>query len=307
MRKSQLLDMIDQHPDFLIMGAMKCATSTLHEQLALQPGFFMSELKEPNFFSNDEQYARGMDWYLSLFKAAPEHALCGESSTHYTKLPTYPDTIARIEKHLPQVKLIYVMRHPIDRLVSQYVHEWSQGRVSTDIDRALDVYPQLIEYSRYSRQLQPYFETFGAERILPVFFERLFTNSQSELERICQFLGYSGQPQWHDNLEAQNVSSERLRRSVWRDTIIELPILRDIRQQFIPKNIRDWVRGLWTLKQRPELAPENIDRLHAIFDEDLAVLGRWLGLKLSCETFKANVKANSLEWVNPPAPVVGRR
>ncbi|MGB3560491.1 MAG: sulfotransferase domain-containing protein, partial [Geitlerinemataceae cyanobacterium] len=122
---------MDKHPDFLIMGAMKCATSTLHEQLALQPGFFMSELKEPNFFSNDEQYARGMDWYLSLFQGAPEHSLCGESSTHYTKLPTYPNTIDRIGKHLPQVKLIYVMRHPIDRLVSQYVHEWSQGRVST--------------------------------------------------------------------------------------------------------------------------------------------------------------------------------
>jgi Sulfotransferase domain len=299
--------MIDKHPDFLIMGAMKCATSTLHEQLALQPGFFMSELKEPNFFSNDEQYAQGMDWYLSLFQGAPDQALCGESSTHYTKLPTYPNTIKRIEKHLPQVKLIYIMRHPIDRLVSQYVHEWSQGRVSTDIDRALDSYPQLIEYSRYSRQLQPYFETFGADRILPVFFERLFTDSQSELERICQFLGYPGQPQWHDNLEAQNVSSERLRRSVWRDAIIEMPLFRDIRQQFIPKNIRDWVRGLWTLKQRPQLAPENIDRLRAIFDEDLAVLGRWLGLELSCDTFKATVKANSFQWVNPPASVVSRR
>ncbi|MGB7271682.1 MAG: sulfotransferase [Geitlerinemataceae cyanobacterium] len=298
---------MDKHPDFLIMGAMKCATSTLHEQLALQPGFFMSELKEPNFFSNDEQYARGMDWYLSLFQGAPEHSLCGESSTHYTKLPTYPNTIDRIGKHLPQVKLIYVMRHPIDRLVSQYVHEWSQGRVSTDIDRALDSYPQLIEYSRYSRQLQPYFETFGSQRILPVFFERLFAYPQSELERICQFLGYSGQPHWHENLDAQNVSSERVRRSAWRDAIVEMPLLRQIRQHLVPKKARDWVRGLWTLKQRPELAPENIDRLRVIFDEDLTVLGGWLGLELSCDNFKATVKANSSQWVNPPAPVISKR
>ena len=54
-------------PDFIVMGAMKCATSTLHEQLAAQPGFFMSKPKEPNFFSDDEIYARGLDWYRSLF------------------------------------------------------------------------------------------------------------------------------------------------------------------------------------------------------------------------------------------------
>jgi len=287
-------------PDFLIVGAMKCATSTLHEQLALQPGFFMSDLKEPNFFSNDEQYERGLEWYRSLFDSAPERVLCGESSTHYTKLPTYPQTIARLQKHLPDVKCIYVMRHPIDRLISQYVHEWSQGRVSVAIDLALDAYPQFIDYSRYSWQLRPYFEAFGADRILPVFFERLFAEPQAELERICRFLDYSGSPHWHENLEAQNVSSERLRRSVWRDFLVDVPGLRELRQQFVPKAIRNWVRSWWTLKQRPELAPESIERLRAIFDEDLAVLGRWLGLNLSCESFKATVKPRPVEWVNPP-------
>jgi Sulfotransferase domain len=303
MLKSQSSSTTNKYPNFLIIGAMKCATSTLHEQLALQPGFFMSELKEPNFFSNDEQYARGMDWYLSLFKLAPDNSLCGESSTHYTKLPTYPYTLERIQKHLPNVKFIYVMRHPINRLVSQYIHEWSQGRVSVNIDRALDLYPQLIDYSRYSCQLQPYFETFGSERILPVFFERLFANSQLELERICRFLEYPERPHWHDNLDAQNVSSERLRRSVWRDFLTDFPILREIRQQFVPKNLRQWVRSWWTLKQRPELTPQQIERLHAIFDEDLAILGHWLGSELSCDTFKATVQARSFEWVDPPALV----
>ena len=80
-------------PDFVIIGAMKCATSSLHDQLAQQPGIFMSELKEPNFFSNDEQYAKGIDWYLSNFRDAYPDELLGESSTHYTKLPTYPNTI----------------------------------------------------------------------------------------------------------------------------------------------------------------------------------------------------------------------
>lgn len=93
-------------PDFLIIGAMKSATSTLHEQLARQPGVFMSTPKEPNFFSDDPIYARGFEWYRGLFAGGAEALLRGESSTHYTKLPTHPHAVERIARHLPQVKLI---------------------------------------------------------------------------------------------------------------------------------------------------------------------------------------------------------
>ena len=93
-------------PNFMIIGAMKCATSTLHEQLALQPGIVMTEPKEPNFFSNNEEYQRGMDWYLSLFTEAQATDICGESSTHYTKLPTYPETVSRIAAEFPELKFI---------------------------------------------------------------------------------------------------------------------------------------------------------------------------------------------------------
>ena len=80
-------------PDLIIIGAMKCATSTLHDQLARQPGLFMSVPKEPNFFSDDAQYARGFAWYTSLFADARPGTIRGESSTHYTKLPTLPNTV----------------------------------------------------------------------------------------------------------------------------------------------------------------------------------------------------------------------
>ena len=183
---------MNYQPDFLIIGAMKCATSTLHDRLAMQPGIFMTQLKEPNFFSNDEQYSQGMEWYLSNFQAAEPMDICGESSTHYTKLPTYPHTVERIYKQFPNIKLIYVMRHPIDRLVSQYIHEWSQRTIRVDIDRAISQYPRLVEYSRYSMQLEPYLKTFGKEQILPVFFERLLNRKQEEFERICQLGEESG-------------------------------------------------------------------------------------------------------------------
>jgi hypothetical protein len=289
---------LSKPPDFIIIGAMKCATSTIHEQLAVQPGIFMTELKEPNFFSDDDQYAKGIEWYLSHFESAPAGALCGESSTHYTKLPTYPKTIERIKQHQPNVKLIYVMRHPIDRLVSQYIHEWTQRVISVEINRAIAQHPELIEYSRYSRQLAPYFEAFGRERVLPVFFERVIRFPQQELERICQFIGYAGQPVWDNQLNAQNISVERMRKSTWRDFLVEAPLLSDLRKQFVPKSFRNWVKSLWTMKKKPELQPEQIERLKAIFDEDLTVLGSWLGLELSCDNFKAVAQASSPNWAN---------
>jgi len=284
-------------PDFLIVGAMKCATSSLHEQLALQPGIFMTELKEPNFFSNDEQYERGMEWYLSHFAPAKSDDICGESSTHYTKLPTYPQTIQRILQDFPDVKLIYVMRHPIDRLVSQYIHEWTQRFITVDINQSISQHPELIAYSQYTMQLAPYFETFGQERVLPVFFERMITNPQEELERVCQFIGYEGKPVWDEEVNAQNVSSDRMRKSGWRDFLVEAPGLKQLRRWLIPKSFRTWVRSLWTMKQKPELEPQQIEKLRAIFDEDLAVLGSWLGIELSCENFKAMVKTEPRDWV----------
>ncbi|NEP55162.1 MAG: sulfotransferase domain-containing protein, partial [Moorea sp. SIO3C2] len=241
---------MNNYPNFFVIGAMKCATNTLHEQLALQPGICMTELKEPNFFSNNDQYARGIDWYQSLFLPEENDIFSGESSTHYTKLPTYPKTIHRIKQHIPEsskLKFIYVMRHPIDRLVSQFIHEWSQQVIpaKTDINTAIYQYPELVEYSRYTMQLQPYFDHFGRDKMLPIFFERLIDNPQIELERVCQFLGYPHRVTWHQDLEAQNISSERMRKSVWRDFLVEMPILSTLRKTLVPKTLRTRVRKMW--------------------------------------------------------------
>jgi hypothetical protein len=283
-------------PDFIVIGAMKCATSTLHEQLAGQPGIFMSRPKEPNFFSNDAIYAHGLDWYFSLFAAAAGSDLCGESSTHYTKLPTYPETVSRLRVVLPRVKLIYVMRHPVDRLISHYLHGLTENTIRAPINDVLDAHPELIAYSRYSMQLEPFLAAYGPEEILPVFFERLVTHSQEELERVCRFLGYEGQPRWDPTVATVNVSNQRLCRSTWRDAIVDAPLLKTIRRRFIPKSWRTRIRELWQIKERPELSPRKLAQLQGIFDQDLARLGRWLGIDLSCERFCTATQAGPLIW-----------
>lgn len=285
-------------PDFIIIGAMKCATTTLHDQLAVQSGIFMSEPKEPNFFSDDQEYTKGLEYYHGLFSEALEGQLCGESSTHYTKMPTYPETVERIQKNLPEAKFIYVMRHPIDRLISQYIHEWSELKITGDINDAILDFKPLTQYSQYSVQIQPYLAAFGPDRVLPVFAENLRNHPQRELERVCQFIGYQGTPRWQENTGAQHVSTERMRKSWWRDLLVEQPVLRFFRRMLIPKLTRNWVRSLWQMKERPKLTPESWKYLEDIFDKDLKVLGEWLGITLNCETFKTTIDKGTPGFIN---------
>jgi Sulfotransferase family len=288
---------MDRLPDFIIIGAMKSATSTLHEQLAVQPGIFMSRPKEPNFLSNDEIVAKGLSWYRALFANADRRDLCGESSTHYTKLPTYPRTVERMIRALPRVKLIYIMRDPIDRLVSQYLHAFIRGEIDVPIDEALARQPELTDYSRYSMQLEPFLGAFVPESVLPVFFERLVKHPQAELERICRFIGYEGQPLWDCTMKAQNVTSEQMRKSLLRETIVNLPVLINVRRRLVPRRWSDRLKTLWRVDYgRPRLRSKSEERLRAIFDDDLARLGNRLGIALDSEHFSETTLAGPYEW-----------
>jgi sulfotransferase family protein len=283
-------------PSFIIIGAMKSATSTLYEQLIRQPGIFLPQLKEPNFFSNDEQYALGIEWYSGLFKEAREADILGEASTHYTKLPTYPQTISRMRKCLSQPRFMYVMRHPVDRLVSQYIHQWSDGEIRCELDAALERHPELVAYSCYARQLKPFIETYGKKSVLPVFFDRLIVAPQQELERVCRFIGYAGDVQWYDDLSRRNISAERVRKFALYNLLVEHPLAVKLRHAFVPKALRTRVRELFSIGARPTLATASRDELEKRFDEDLQVLGDWLGVNLDCRNFRAVTAVNSLDW-----------
>jgi len=284
-------------PDFIIIGAMKCATSTLHQQLARQRGICMSMPKEPNFFSDDRHWSRGLDWYGSLFDAAQPGDLCGESSTHYTKLPTYPHTIERMTRCLGErTRFVYIMRHPVDRLVSHYVHDWSRRKVSVPIDTAIDRHPELVAYGRYAMQLKPYLARFGPERVLPVFFDRLAMEPQEELARVCEFIGYRRRPAWNRGAGKENESSRRIRRTAFRDMILDCQALRSAARRLIPKGIRSAVEEAWSVKERPEPSRDRRMHLEKIFDQDLRIVGDWMGMRLSCATFKRIGRTAAASW-----------
>jgi len=289
--------MVIHRPDFIVIGAMKSATTTLHEQLARQPRVLMSRPKEPNFFSDDVIYARGWSWYSSHFRSARAGDLRGESSTHYTKMPDYPRTVERMARDLPRLKLIYLMRHPIDRLMSQYVHEVTAGRLNLGLRAAVERRGELVEYGRYSLQLQPYIQAYGFENILPVFFPRLVHRSQEELGRIGRFLGHEGPLRWDPTLKPQNTGRERLRPSPIRVALVQAPVLSALRQRIVPRHWSQSLKGLWRAQiDPPVMQADLIAHLREIFDADLAQLGTWLGISLDCENFHATTIERVHDW-----------
>lgn len=259
-------------PDYIIIGAMKCATSTLQAQLGHQPGVFVSTPKEPNYFSNDEIYAHGPDWYSALFEDAPDGALKGEASTHYTKLPTYPHTLTRMREVLPDPKLIYVIRNPVARAVSHFIHEWTETRVGDDMAAAFRENSEFIDYGCYGMQITPFIEAYGKERILLSSLEQLASSPDAEFARIAAFLGLPDTAHWHHELQPQNVSKERFRRLPFQSLLIDHPLARQLRQMIVPSYIREWVRKKRQLGARPTLDPALESRLEARFLEDRKTL-----------------------------------
>lgn len=177
-------------PNLFIIGAMKSGTTSLHEYLNSHPDIFMSKVKEPGYFSKCvNYYPKDSAWYMSLFADVKDEVIVGESSTHYTKLPTCDDVVDRLWKFNPDARFIYVMRHPVKRVISHYWHNIKNGEEYRDILSAIDANEEYISFSDYAYQLEPYIARFGMEKMYTLTFEDLINDPDKELKNIFSWLG----------------------------------------------------------------------------------------------------------------------
>lgn len=181
-------------PDFVVIGAMKAGTTTLHRYLAMHSRVFMSTPKEPGYFSRDDQYARGIEWYRGLFADAGADQLCGEASTCYSRCWRYPQAATRLAQAIPDARLIYLMRHPVDRVYSHYGHEMrvryrKQALKPISLERFLQEDLEAIDASLYMRQIDRYLEHFPREQMLFLLTEDLQEQPGQVLECVEAFLG----------------------------------------------------------------------------------------------------------------------
>jgi|GEM_PF-2147371 len=187
----------DHFPDFLVIAPPKTGTSWLSQQLSRHPGIFVPPTKEIRYFSFFHRY-HNLAWYLSHFKEAGRR-LKSEASPNYALLPS--STIRLIHELRPDLKLIYLMRDPVDRAWSQarWDHRLRIGTfaaLQTDTDQVADsmwracfLNPSHVLFGDYLGQLQRWLEVFDRSQVFVGFSEQIQSSPRELLNAICKFLG----------------------------------------------------------------------------------------------------------------------
>jgi hypothetical protein len=184
-------------PSFFIIGAAKSGTTSLHHYLGQHPEIQMSSRKEPNFFSGVESAASytfgrisDLKGYERLFDSTMQ--VRGESSPSYADFPRHKKVPERIKELVPEAKIIYLVRDPIDRTISHFQHRVAIGSEQRSLAEALkdlpDPYSALTCPSLYASQLDLYLQYFPRDRILVVDHADLLAERGSTLREIFAFL-----------------------------------------------------------------------------------------------------------------------
>lgn len=205
--------------NFLVIGAMKCATTTLYQDLCLNPKIFLAVkelglLKSPNVLSD-----AGRRGYASHFAGAKIGQVCGDISTEYSKSPEYPNVADHARRVLGKnAKVIYMVREPVARLLSHHQHMLNargSERMGEDINAEIDRRSELINYSRYAMQLTPWMESFGRENIHVIVFEEYVRERARVTDAVCDFLGVPRVALQLDAKGANRGESRRVANKLW--------------------------------------------------------------------------------------------
>ncbi len=261
-------------PTFLVIGAMKGGTTSLYYYLDEHPEIGMSVRKETDFFLDDPGNGeRGREGYASLFPEAP---MRGECAPNYTKRHLFDGVPARIASVCPDVKLIYLVRDPIERTVSHYVGARMQDREDRSFEAAV-ANPETSNYVRtscYHWQLRPYRDCFAEEQILVLPSEALKEEPAATLQTIYRFLGVDDTFRNQRTERQFNVAAAKKKRSGWvRWLSHQVP--QRWKDRLRPHLPLDWLPG--ERVPRPVVSPAVRTHLEAVFRPDVEALRAWTG------------------------------
>lgn len=198
-------------PNLIVIGAQKCGTSVLHYYLSLHPEVSMSNPKELNYFIEERNLSRGLEWYSRHFD--PTAKCRGEASPNYTAYPQHLGVPERIAATVPDARLVFIVRDPIERITAHWIHNYAKRREKGDL-RATLLHPNTsyVSRSKYFMQLQRYLEHFPEEHILVLDQRDLRDDRLPTLRRLFEFVGVDPDFQ-HPKFEDVRHSTSRKKRA----------------------------------------------------------------------------------------------
>jgi Sulfotransferase domain len=285
-------------PNFIIIGAMKSGTTSLYNYLAQHPQIYMSSVKEPKFFAlegttwDSEPLGAGglakikgiREWetYQGLFSGVSGETAIGEASPLYIYAPLAAENIRQT---LPHAKIVAILRHPVDRAYSHFLHWVQRGleplgadfvKVLNEEDAriALDWSPNYHYKHRgfYYNQLKRYYDRFHGDQIRIYLFEDLQRDPITLTQDLFHYLEVD--PAFIPETDQQYNVSQIPQNSQLNQFIDRPNLAKTILKPFIPKTWRDRLKN--NLKQKnaikPKLDPELRQKLTQDYREDILKL-----------------------------------
>ena len=289
-------------PNLLILGAAKSGTSSLYRYLGQHPQVFMSPVKEPTFFVWEgrkydirgpgvqrigKSMVRDIDSYLKLFSDASHERIRGEASTGYLHTSGVAE---RIRHRIPEAKLMAILRDPIDRAFSAFLHARRSGlEPISNFEQALDDEPRRVKagwiglttyatVGMYAEQLERFLAVFPCQQIRVYLFDDLVRNPLGVARDAYRYLGVDEEFQPDVSIQAnpgRGVRSARLARA--------LGTVRNSsfgRRSALGRSARALIRRL-NEQPKGQLAPNEHRKLAAVFEADVDKLSRMLGRDVS--------------------------
>jgi hypothetical protein len=178
-------------PNFLVIGAAKGGTTSLYHYLRQHPDIYMSPMKEPNYYTEEDQLSgtrpvRTRNEYEQLFAAVNGERAIGEATARYLNAT---GGIGRIHADLPGVRLIATLRQPADRGYSAYLMRFTDSREWLSAEEVLQPGNYQFESGLYYPKLRRYFDTFPRDQIKIILFDDLIVRPRETVRSLFRFLG----------------------------------------------------------------------------------------------------------------------
>lgn len=294
----------DLLPNFFIVGAAKCGTSSLDQYLSQHPEIYIPPKKEAHYFSIDSfprtftgpgdegmnlYTIRKKNLYAQLFEVSETYRAVGESSVFYLY---YPGTAKRIYAEIPDAKIIILLRNPVDRAFSAYMHlirderedlTFEQGLNREEYRKNLDYEPMWLykELGMYSQQVRQYLEVFGRSQVKVVIFEEFIRDKQAVLVDVLNFLNVNSKFPIDTSLQFNESGKPKAR---WLYNFVSKPNpLKELVKPFISDAVRErlGIRAKSMLLEKASMAHETREGLEDLFEEDISALESLLRRDLS--------------------------
>ncbi|MBC8267003.1 MAG: sulfotransferase domain-containing protein [Flavobacteriales bacterium] len=289
-------------PNFMCIGAAKSGTTTLYEILKQHPEIGVSSFKEPHFFDNNDNWSKGVEWYeKTYFSDFKEKRLIGDFTASYLSINICPKRIKEI--YGEKMKFIVLLRNPIDRAYSQFLHSKRDEYEDLVFLEALaeekkrlkkfEENNDMVSYSRfgyinhgmYAKHFKEYFNYFDREQFCVILFSDFINNRKDKVKEIIEFLNLDVNIKLNINIasnQASKARSKKLKKFLKKETFVK-----KLAKFFLPSfAIRQKIRNLIHASNNKVAAKKPLNKnqrkecYNNYFMDDIVELENTLGINL---------------------------